>query len=47
MATGGMGDILTGCIAAIASQGVRFGLSLWESTCIATQIRAEVADRLS
>jgi ADP-dependent NAD(P)H-hydrate dehydratase / NAD(P)H-hydrate epimerase len=46
MATGGMGDILTGCIVAIAAQGVRHHLSLWESTCIAVHTHALAADQL-
>jgi len=46
MATGGMGDILTGSIAAIAAQGVRHHLNLWESTCIAVNTHALAADQL-
>jgi len=46
MATGGMGDILTGSIAAIAAQGVRHHLNLWESTCIAVNTHALAADLL-
>jgi hydroxyethylthiazole kinase-like uncharacterized protein yjeF len=46
MATGGMGDILTGSIVAIAAQGVRHHLNLWESTCIAVQTHASAADLL-
>jgi hydroxyethylthiazole kinase-like uncharacterized protein yjeF len=46
MATGGMGDVLTGLIAAIASQGITHNLSLWESTLLSVQIHAKAADRL-
>jgi hydroxyethylthiazole kinase-like uncharacterized protein yjeF len=46
MGTGGMGDILTGSIAAIAAQGVRHQLGLWESSCIAVQLHAKAADSL-
>jgi len=46
MGTGGMGDILTGSIAAIAAQGVRHQLDLWESSCIAVQLHASAADSL-
>jgi hydroxyethylthiazole kinase-like uncharacterized protein yjeF len=46
MATGGMGDILTGGIVAIAAQGVHHHLDLWESSCIAVQIHALAADQL-
>jgi ADP-dependent NAD(P)H-hydrate dehydratase / NAD(P)H-hydrate epimerase len=46
MGTAGMGDVLTGSIAAIATQGVRHQLNLWESTCIAVQLHATAADSL-
>ena len=46
MGTGGMGDVLTGSIAAIAAQGVRHQLNLWESTGIAVQLHATAADSL-
>ena len=46
MGTGGMGDILTGSIAAIAAQGVRHQLNLWESSGIAVQLHALAADNL-
>ena len=46
MGTGGMGDVLTGSIAAIAAQGVRHQLNLWESTGIAVQLHAAAADSL-
>lgn len=46
MGTGGMGDALTGSIAALAAQGVRHALSLWESSCIAVELHAYAADTL-
>jgi hydroxyethylthiazole kinase-like uncharacterized protein yjeF len=46
MAVGGMGDVLTGTIAAIAAQGIRHKLNLWESTCIGVQLHASAADSL-
>ena len=46
MAIGGMGDVLTGCIAAIAAQGIRHHLNLWEASCIGVQLHASAADSL-
>lgn len=46
MASGGMGDVLTGSIAAIAAQGIRHNLTLWEATCIAVELHASAADSL-
>ena len=46
MAVGGMGDVLTGAIAAIATQGIRHNLNLWEATCIGVQLHASAADSL-
>ena len=46
MGTGGMGDVLTGSISAIAAQGVRHHLSLWEASCVAVQLHASAADSL-
>lgn len=46
MGTGGMGDVLTGSITAIAAQGVRHHIDLWESGCIAVQLHACAADSL-
>ena len=46
MGTGGMGDVLTGSIVAIAAQGIRHQLDLWESTNIAVQLHAAAADSL-
>jgi NAD(P)H-hydrate repair Nnr-like enzyme with NAD(P)H-hydrate dehydratase domain len=41
-----MGDILTGSIAAIAGQGVRHQLDLWQATLIAVELHAKAADSL-
>jgi NAD(P)H-hydrate repair Nnr-like enzyme with NAD(P)H-hydrate dehydratase domain len=46
MATGGMGDVLTGSITALASQGISHHLSLWEATLLAVQLHASAADSL-
>ncbi len=46
MAVAGMGDVLTGCMAALAAQGVRAGLDLWQATCLAVQVHALAADAL-
>ncbi|QWD72971.1 NAD(P)H-hydrate dehydratase [Polynucleobacter sp. UB-Raua-W9] len=46
MGTGGMGDILTGSIAAITAQGIRHQLNLWQSTGLAVQLHAAAADSL-
>lgn len=46
MGTGGMGDVLTGSIAALAAQGIRHQLDLWQATGIAVQLHALAADSL-
>ena len=46
MGTGGMGDVLTGSITAIAAQGVRHHVDLWESVCSAVELHAKAADSL-
>ena len=46
MAVGGMGDVLTGTIAAIAAQGLHHNLNLWEAGCIGVQLHASAADSL-
>ena len=46
MATGGMGDVLTGLIASLAAQGLAHQLSLWEATCLAVELHAGAADQL-
>jgi hydroxyethylthiazole kinase-like uncharacterized protein yjeF len=47
MAVGGMGDVLTGSIAAIAAQGIRHNINLWEASCIGVQLHASAADSLA
>lgn len=46
MGTGGMGDILTGCIAAIAAQGIHHHLNLWDATGVSVELHASAADSL-
>ncbi|WP_114662643.1 NAD(P)H-hydrate dehydratase [Polynucleobacter necessarius] len=46
MGTGGMGDVLTGTITAIAAQGVRHQLPLWDASSIAVELHATAADSL-
>lgn len=46
MAVGGMGDVLTGSIAAIAAQGISHNLNLWEASCVGVQLHASAADSL-
>ncbi|QWD60698.1 NAD(P)H-hydrate dehydratase [Polynucleobacter sp. MWH-UH35A] len=46
MGTGGMGDVLTGSIAAIAGQGIRHHIDLWQATGIAVELHARAADNL-
>lgn len=46
MATGGMGDVLTGLIASLAAQGIYHHLNLWEATCLAVELHARAADQL-
>jgi hydroxyethylthiazole kinase-like uncharacterized protein yjeF len=46
MAVGGMGDALTGSIAAIATQGIQHHITLWEASCIGVQLHASAADSL-
>jgi len=46
MGSGGMGDVLTGSIAALAAQGLRHHVNLWESSCIAVELHASAADSL-
>lgn len=46
MAVGGMGDVLTGSLAALAAQGLRHHLDLHEATCLSVQAHALAADRL-
>ena len=46
MGTGGMGDVLTGSIAAIAAQGLHHQLDLWQATEVAVELHASAADSL-
>lgn len=46
MGTGGMGDVLTGSIAAIASQGARHQINLWQASGVAVELHASAADSL-
>jgi hydroxyethylthiazole kinase-like uncharacterized protein yjeF len=46
MAVGGMGDVLTGCIAALAAQGIKHQLDLWDATCLGVQLHALAGDAL-
>lgn len=46
MGTGGMGDALTGSIAAIAAQGIRHHVDLWQATELAVELHANAADSL-
>ena len=46
MATGAMGDVLSGLIASLAAQGIRHRLNLWEATCLGVQLHAIAADQL-
>jgi hydroxyethylthiazole kinase-like uncharacterized protein yjeF len=46
MATGGMGDVLTGLIASLAAQGICQHLNLWEATCLGVELHARAGDLL-
>ena len=46
MGSGGMGDVLTGLLAALLAQGLRQGLSVWELTRLGVQLHALAADEL-
>ncbi|MBU3557516.1 NAD(P)H-hydrate dehydratase [Polynucleobacter sp. Ross1-W9] len=46
MGTGGMGDVLTGTIAAISAQGLHHHLDLWQATGVAVELHATAADSL-
>jgi hydroxyethylthiazole kinase-like uncharacterized protein yjeF len=46
MGTGGMGDVLTGSIAAIGAQGLYHHLNLWQATEVAVELHASAADSL-
>jgi hydroxyethylthiazole kinase-like uncharacterized protein yjeF len=46
MGVAGMGDVLTGLIAAIVSQGIRHHLNPFEASCLAVELHASAADSL-
>ncbi len=46
LAVGGTGDVLTGCMAAIAAQGIKHGIDHWQASCMAVQLHAVAADSL-
>jgi NAD(P)H-hydrate repair Nnr-like enzyme with NAD(P)H-hydrate dehydratase domain len=46
MGVGGMGDVLTGILAAVIAQGLHHDLLVFESTCLAVDIHSEAADTL-
>ena len=46
MAVGGMGDVLTGCSAALAAPGIKHQLDLWDATCLGVQLHAMAGDSL-
>jgi NAD(P)H-hydrate repair Nnr-like enzyme with NAD(P)H-hydrate dehydratase domain len=47
MAVGGMGDVLTGRIAALAAQGIKHQLNLWDATCLGVHLHALAGDTFS
>lgn len=46
MAVSGMGDVLTGCVAAMAAQGVHHQLDMWQSSCLAVHLHSLAGDQL-
>jgi NAD(P)H-hydrate repair Nnr-like enzyme with NAD(P)H-hydrate dehydratase domain len=46
MGVGGMGDVLTGLIAALVAQGIRHDLSVFEATGLAVELHSMAADVL-
>jgi hydroxyethylthiazole kinase-like uncharacterized protein yjeF len=46
MAVGGMGDVLTGCVAAIVAQGLQHHLDIWQSISLGVHVHALAGDRL-
>jgi hydroxyethylthiazole kinase-like uncharacterized protein yjeF len=47
MASGGMGDVLTGIISSLCAQGIRQQLGAWEATCLGVQLHAAAGDQLA
>ena len=46
MGSGGMGDTLTGIIAALIAQGAKRGINTWDATRLGVEIHALAADQL-
>ena len=46
MGVAGMGDVLTGVIAAIVSQGIKHNVNPYEASCLAVELHAAAADSL-
>jgi len=46
LAVGGSGDVLTGCMTAIAAQGLKHQIDQWQASCLGVQLHALSADRL-
>jgi hydroxyethylthiazole kinase-like uncharacterized protein yjeF len=46
MGVAGMGDVLTGVIAAIMSQGIKHQINTFEASCLAVELHATAADSL-
>jgi hydroxyethylthiazole kinase-like uncharacterized protein yjeF len=46
MGVAGMGDVLTGVIAAIVSQGIKHQINPFEASCLAVELHAAAADSL-
>jgi hydroxyethylthiazole kinase-like uncharacterized protein yjeF len=46
MGVAGMGDVLTGVIAAIVSQGIKHNINPYEASCLAVELHASAADSL-
>ena len=47
MATAGMGDVLTGCVAALTAQGIQHDLNAWGATILAVYLHALAGDSLA
>jgi hydroxyethylthiazole kinase-like uncharacterized protein yjeF len=46
MGVAGMGDVLTGVIAAVMSQGIKHQINPFEASCLAVELHAAAADAL-